>query len=181
MKILPTTFSSDRLCIEPISIAYLPDFHEYSLKPELYKYLEFDPFTTLEQSKKYLQKLLARSNSSLCQYWFIRLPEEDKVVGSIGLHSLNVNRKSVEIGYGISPDYWGRGIFTSAANILIDHCFLSLRLRRISAVTHSENLGSIKGLSKLGFNQEGRLCDYYCDTSGNWSDAILLALLNKRL
>jgi len=179
MKIDPLTFSSNSIRLEPVSFQGLHDFHEYSLMPELYQYLEYDPFLSIDDSKNYLQKLISRSNSPLCQYWFIKLGSPGKVVGTFGLHSLNIQRKSVEIGFGVSPLYSGKGIFTAAAKILIEFCFFSLDLRRISALTHAKNPGSIAALSKIGFVKEGQLRDYYRDTAGKWSDAVIFSLINS--
>ena len=58
VKLNPIIISSERISLEPISIAGLSDFHEYSVYPELYKYLEFSPFQSLKESETYLQKLI---------------------------------------------------------------------------------------------------------------------------
>jgi len=175
---LDITLKHPEFILEPVSMEALDDFHEYSIKSDLHLFLEFEPFKTLEDTRAYLEKLMARSDSESAQYWFIRLLTENKVIGSIGLHNLDPARKTVEIGYGISPDYWGQGIFTKAGLILIDHIFNSLRLHRIVARTASENIASIRGLEKLGFKVEGTMRDYYCFTDKSWHNATLMSLLS---
>ena len=164
--------------LTPISIDGLRDFHEYSILPELYEYLEFPAFKTLEDSQHYLEKLIHRSSFPEAQYWFIRLPDSYKVVGTICLHSLDVSRASVEIGYGLSPAYWGRGIFRSAAELVIHYAFNKLSLRRIVARTSIHNSASMRGLEKLGFKTEGVMRDYYRNVAGEWFDAVLLSKLS---
>jgi ribosomal-protein-alanine N-acetyltransferase len=172
-------FSSDLVKLEPVSMSGLEDFHEYSILPGLYEHLEYAPFRTIEDSRKYLEKLIQRSSASDAQYWFICLPGSGKVVGSIGLHSLDPRRATVEVGYGVSPAYWGRGIFTAACTTLLEHVFQELGLHRVVARTSTANVASIKGLEKLGFRQEGVMRDYYRSIDGHWFDAVLMAKLSS--
>lgn len=172
-------FSSDLVKLEPVSMSGLEDFHEYSILPGLYEHLEYEPFITIEDSRKYLEKLIQRSSASDAQYWFICLAESGKVVGSIGLNSLDPRRATVEVGYGVSPAYWGRGIFKAACTILLEHVFQELGLHRVVARTSTANVASIKGLEKLGFRQEGVMRDYYRSIDGHWFDAVLMAKLSS--
>ena len=170
--------SNEIVSIEPVSLKYLDDFHEYSVDKELYRYLEFGPFKSIDETELYLKKLIARSESDNAQYWFIKLNAEDKVVGSVGLHDLNMQRGSVEIGYGLSPAYWGKGIFLSAANLICDYVFNEMKLHRMVARTDVGNLPSIKGLKKLKFKEEGIMRDYYLFNDGTRHDAVLMARLS---
>jgi ribosomal-protein-alanine N-acetyltransferase len=173
--------TSDRVTLESISVLELKDFHEYSVCPELYEHLEFLPFQTIDDSKAYLEKLITRSQAPTSQYWFIRSNQHDKVIGTFGVHSLDAYRRSVQIGYGISPYYWGRGYFTEALGLALKHMYTDLGLRRVEAITSSLNVGSIASLEKHGFLQEGLMRDYYRDTHGKWFDAVILAKLNSSI
>jgi ribosomal-protein-alanine N-acetyltransferase len=172
------TFLSSYVILEPVHLDVLTDFHEYSLRPEIYEHLEFPPFRSLEDSRRYLEKLLKRSSAPDAQYWFIRLADEEKIVGSIGLHSLDDRRSTVEIGYGISPDYWGRGVFTAACMILLKHVFVDLGLHRLVARTAANNVASIGGLEKLHFRREGIMRDFYRTYDGRFFDALLMSRLS---
>lgn len=177
-EIPAVTLKGDFVSLDPITLTDLEDFHLYSIRPELYKHLEFSPFKTLEESRQYLKKLIQRSASPEAQYWFIRLSDDHKVVGTICLHSLDARRASVEIGYGVSPQYWGLGVFSAAARMIVDYVFNELCLRRIVARTSVHNVASLKGLEKLGFKNEGVMRDYYRTATGEWFDAVLLSRLS---
>jgi len=151
VKLNPIIISSERISLEPISIAGLSDFHEYSVYPELYKYLEFSPFQSLKESETYLQKLVEKSEMPFAQYWFTKLNKNGKIIRSFGMHSLDVYRKSVEIGYGISPNYRGKGYFNEVLKIAMEYIFNDLNFRRILARTAVLNNASINGLAKLDF------------------------------
>jgi ribosomal-protein-alanine N-acetyltransferase len=145
VTIEPIIFTSKNINLEPVSLSELNDFHEYSICSELYEHLEFSPFKTILETKAYLNKLINRSKSPSAQYWFIRANQYDKVIGSFGVHSLEVIRESVEIGYGISPHYWGNGYFNEAATLVLDYIFSQLDLHRVVARTSTANIASIHG------------------------------------
>ena len=88
--------------------------HEYSTKPIFYKFLEYEPFKTVEDTNKYLNKLIKHSDSETGHYWFIKLNREKKIIGTFGLLDIDKRKGATEIGYGISPDYWGGGYFKEA-------------------------------------------------------------------
>jgi ribosomal-protein-alanine N-acetyltransferase len=156
---------------------YLLDMHSYSILDEFYQYLEFDAFQSLEETRSYLCTLIDRSASDNCQYWFIKLPAEGIVVGTIGLHSLDNSRLSAEVGYGLSPNYQGRGLFSTSLQLVLEYAFSELGLTRIVARTDAGNKGSIKGLLRNGFVCEGVMRSYYRYKDGNYSDCSLFSKL----
>ncbi len=161
----------------PVSMEGLQEFHEYSILPQFYAHLEYPPFETIDESQRYLEALIHRSYAPEAQYWFVCLSESNKVVGTFGLHNLDIRRASVEMGYGISPAYWGRGIFTTAARMVVYYAFEHLSIHRITAKTSARNLASIRGLEKLGFETEGVMRNFYRTYKGEWFDAVLLSKL----
>lgn len=181
LKVDPVVFkSNDEIKLVPVSEneQYLSQMHDYSKLDEFYRYLEFDAFKSLDETREYLQSLIDRSSSKSGQYWFIFLPKEDVVVGTIGLHSLDAKRLSIEVGYGLSPHYQGRGIFSKALNIILCHCFEDLGLARIVARTDVDNLGSIKGLISNGFKKEGIMRNFYrYPNEKRFSDCVILSKL----
>ena len=179
LSINPVVLKGDRVMLQPVSLAGLDDFHEYSMYKEFYNYFEFSEFKNILKSEEYLQKLINRSESSTQQFWFIKEIQSKKVVGSFGVHSLDEYRGSVEIGYGLSPRYWGKGYFQEAVNVVLDYIFNDLHLHRVVARTFESNQASIKGLERAGFKTEGVMRDYYKKHNGQWFNAILMAKLSK--
>jgi len=180
VSISPVLLKSDRLSMEPVSLFGLDDFHEYSMCKDLYDHFEFSAFNDLEESREYLNKLIHRSKSDSQQYWFIKESHSKKVIGSFGVHTLDEYRMSVEIGYALSPHYWGRGYFSEALNTMLDYIYLNLNLHRVVAKTANLNKASINGLERAGFEQEGLMKDYYKNIDGTWFDAVLLAKINRK-
>ena len=169
--------SNARVTLEPLSLSRLAAFHAYSVEPALYRYLEFSPFQTLEESRTYLKKLMDRSTTNQANYWYIIDNVTNDLVGTIGYHSFDPNRLSAEIGYGIAPAFWRQGYFSAAAQLVIDTLEHNLDVVRIVARTAMENTGSIRGLEQLGFRCEGVMRHYY-RKDGCWMDAAYLARVN---
>ncbi|RYE38157.1 MAG: N-acetyltransferase [Sphingobacteriales bacterium] len=93
---------------------------------------------------------------------------------------IDERRGSAELGYGLSPDYWKNGFFSEALQLVIGAFFDDLASNRLFIKTVSKNASSISSVSKMGFQQEGVLREYYLDlkTGERW-DATLLSMLRS--
>ena len=176
MKFIDLT--TDRLELIQLNMNGLNDMHEYSVKDEFYRFLEFEPFKNIEETRSYLKKLIKRSDSKSGYYWFIKSKKDKKIIGTFGVLNIDENKKSAEIGYGISPNYWGEGYFSEILKVVLDHLIHNLKFHRIWAKTQSNNMASIKGLQKIGFKKEGVLRDFYFCSKGKRHDAAFLSILS---
>ncbi len=78
------------------------------------------------------------------------------IAGSIGiLPKEDVYRKSLEIGYFLGENYWGKGIATIAVSLLLDYICNKFDVVRIYAEVFEHNTASMKVLEKNGFHLEG--------------------------
>jgi len=170
---------SDRLKLTEIDKKGLAEMHEYSKKSLLYKYLEFEPQKALEDTWKYLQKLIERNEHENNHYWFIRLKGTDKIIGTFGIINIDWRKLDAEIGYGISPDYWNKGYFKEVLKLVLSYLFTKKNFHRICAKTQSDNYPSIKGLKSVGFEGEGIMREYYYSFDGKRHDAIMLSILRN--
>jgi RimJ/RimL family protein N-acetyltransferase len=94
--------------------------------------------------------------------------------GNLAVHSA-VHRRA-EIGYLLHPDWWGQGLATEAARLLIGFGFGTLDLHRIEATTGPENRASARVLEKAGMRYEGRLRENVF-VRGKWRDSLSYAVL----
>jgi RimJ/RimL family protein N-acetyltransferase len=80
---------------------------------------------------------------------------EDEVVGCIGLEvQEDVYRKSAELGYWLSEDFWNRGIMTHVVKNMIEMAFANLPIVRLYAYVFEGNTASMRVLEKAGFELE---------------------------
>ena len=81
---------------------------------------------------------------------------EGKAVGGIAVtRGQDVYRRSAEIGYWLTPAYWGRGIMTRAVREICKEVFETTDIVRIFAEPFSVNAASCRVLEKNGFAKEG--------------------------
>ena len=167
---------------EHFSMAGLEEMHKYSVDERLYEFFEFKPFTSIEETKAYLEKLMGRMSGSVevrtTMYWFVRRKTDGQLIGTAGLVGLNYGRRSVEWGYGVDPELWGNGYILQIQEILKQYAFEVLELNRLDGVTMIHNERTISSLLAAGMKHEGTLRDFYCK-DGVFYDGWKYAMLRK--
>lgn len=102
-----------------------------------------------------------------------------EAVGGIGLIlGQDIDRRSAEIGYWLSEQYWGRGIVTEAVRALTEYAFATFDLCRIWANVFEWNPSSMRVLEKAGFVREGIL-HKAATKDGQTIDVVLYALVRE--
>lgn len=179
----PTSISDDTKRLELVPLTeeslqtYFDDLWDYSKIPEFYDYLEYPPFSSIEECNLYFNQKLKAVKNQNDMFWLIILKKEDKAIGTIRLTYWDLNRKITLVGYGISSKYGRKGYFSEALLSIIKYAFDVLGFHRIESWTRSDNIGSIKGLKKIGFVFDGCLRDYLLDYKNNRHDAVIYSLL----
>lgn len=84
------------------------------------------------------------------------------------------------MGFVISPDRWGSGYATEAAQAVLRFGFEGPGLDRIWATCRPENLASVRVLERIGMQREGHLRDHIC-IRGRWQDSLLYAAMSPSL
>ncbi|WP_462409312.1 GNAT family N-acetyltransferase [Neobacillus sp. Marseille-QA0830] len=108
--------------------------------------------------------------------WGIKLKENQRIIGSLGLNALQLKNKRAEIGYELHPAYWRNGYTSEAIEKVLRYSFEELDLYRIGAVVYPENIPSLHLLQKLGFTKEGLLRGYF-KQQDQFHDTYVLSLL----
>lgn len=111
-------------------------------------------------------------------YWAISDLSSDRLIGSCGFNYWNRDHGRAEISYDLAREYWGKGVMSSAVHAVLEFAFEHMQLHRVEATVTPTNIGSLKVLEKLGFQQEGLLREQKL-LHGTFEDAIMLSLLRK--
>lgn len=100
----------------------------------------------------------------------------DICVGCIGItFHKDIYLKNCEIGYWLSPEYWGHGIMQKVLAMLSSFIFDNYTVTKICAEVFAENKASAHILENNGFEQEGYLKDHVFK-DGQYHDIILYGL-----
>lgn len=151
--------------------------HSYASQEIVSKHQPWGP-NTWEKTKAYIEDVLTDANE-LPQIRFVFvvvLKETEKVIGAGELWFDNYDNLAGEIGYVLHPDYWGKGLATETAELLLEYGFQEKRLHRIQAKCGPDNKNSKKLLEKLGMAAEGRIRDAL-RMKGGWRDSLLYGIL----
>jgi ribosomal-protein-serine acetyltransferase len=76
-------------------------------------------------------------------------------VGVIGLHWIHWAHRSTSLGYWLAQGAQGRGLMTRSVNAVLEHCFTTLGLNRVSSAAATGNARSNAVLGRCGFQKEG--------------------------
>jgi RimJ/RimL family protein N-acetyltransferase len=86
---------------------------------------------------------------------------DDTLLGSCDVRRLDPADPAFgEIGYLVLEQARGRGVATTAVQLLVDYSFQEMGLQRIQALVHPDNPGSGRVLERAGFRREGLLRGY---------------------
>lgn len=100
-------------------------------------------------------------------------------VGVIGIiPGEDIYRKTVDIGYWLGEQYWGKGIVSEAIKWLVAYCYSNFEINKIAASCFSTNKASIKVLEKCGFIHEATRKQHIYK-NGIFIDENLYALIKK--
>jgi ribosomal-protein-serine acetyltransferase len=102
------------------------------------------------------------------------IAENGALVGAIGLHSLDWENRSAQMGYWLSPQARGRGVTARAAFALTAYAFRHLDLHRLEIRCVVENERSRAVAERLGYVFEGILTGAY-RLHGTFRDIALYA------
>ena len=85
--------------------------------------------------------------------WAVELKESRRLVGYVGLsepHFLPEVMPTVEVGWRLDPEMWGRGLATEGARAALDEGFSHPELRGVVSIYQPENTASMRVMERLG-------------------------------
>lgn len=170
---------SNRILLRKYKLSDIDDYFEYISKPEVGGRIGFPPYKTKEEALERLKIELGKP-----YHFAIVLKEENKVVGSIQLHEPKPNRyESIdsgdtpyEIGFMLSPSYWGRGLMPEATVLMNDFAFDVLNATTVLIGHVDKNIQSGKVQEKIGFKIEGEVPNYR-----EWTDGTMVSLITRSM
>ena len=149
------TLETERLIFRAVKRSDLNDIYEYSSNPKTSEFLLWEPHKTVEYTREFIELVISRYKSGEYNDWALVHKETDKMIGTCGFTRIDQQNSIVEIGYVISPKYWGQGLATEAATKIIEFAFEELQVNRIEAKFMFGNEASLAVMRNVGMKFEG--------------------------
>lgn len=134
---------------------------------------DFKPFFTMnsdEQVMEFYPSLLSQEQSDemalRCQslisergwgFWALEEKSTNRFIGFTGLHIPDHDlpfSPCVEIGWRLSPEFWGQGLVTEAAQAALRVAFTKLNLDEVVSFAVKDNVRSLAVMKRLGMLRE---------------------------
>lgn len=144
-------FKTHRLILRKPELTDWPVISYLRTDSEVNRFVNRSTAETKEKAIEFIEKALANTAEDKLVNWFICLKDDHEMIGSICLWKISEDRKTAEIGYDLSPAYWGNGIMNEAMEAIINYGFETLSLEKIEAYTSKQNEPSKSLLIKNGF------------------------------
>lgn len=145
---------TERLILREIREQDAFDMYEYAQIPYVGPAAGWEPHGSVMHSKEVIKSFNRKPSHGQLGVFAIIYKNNMKMIGTVELHTYVRNYKA-ELGYTVSPYYWGLGIAVEASKEVIKWGFEDLNLKRIECCCFVNNLQSKRVCEKLHFNFEG--------------------------
>lgn len=148
MKIIETP----RFILRPATLQDTPDFYEYLSQEKVVKYLPFKAHKTLNDTKRFVQLFFINNyKQGKVGNYAVYHKGDRKVIANAGINNVKPTSKEAEAAICINPKYWGHDYSTEVSIVTLLTAFELMSLKKLIAVTYTENKHSGKPLENLGF------------------------------
>ncbi len=142
---------TDRLILRDWSIDDRYDLYEYAKSDMVGPNAGWKPHKSLEESQSIIEMFINDND-----VYAVELKESKKVIGSIGIHQREPDenikdKKQLEIGFVLNPQYWGNGYVPEAVERVKIFCFKDLDLDILWCGHFDLNHNSKRVIEKCGF------------------------------
>ena len=141
-----------RTILRPFAEADAEDVYAYCKDPRVGPIAGWKPHESIEESREIIRTVFSAPN-----VFAVVDRESGRVIGSAGFVEPHKpgdaahQGRSSEIGYALSPDYWGRGLMPEVTAELLRYGFQELGLDEIWCTHYKENHQSRRVIEKSGF------------------------------
>jgi RimJ/RimL family protein N-acetyltransferase len=173
----PVELTGPRLTLREMRVADAPALTALINHPKVFRMLLDSEPATEEIFVRRIGELRKQAQEQDPRLFFnLTFTVDGAIVGNGGLNVHSMTHRRAEIGYAVHHDWWGRGVATEAARLLIEFGFRTLGMHRIEATTRPDNAASGRVLEKAGLRYEGRIRENVL-LRGVWRDSLSYGVL----
>lgn len=147
-----STIHGKRVHLRPLREDDFARLQAWSVDPELADLLEGDHPRQIGEYDQWLKNVAKNRHR---QTFGIAVSEQ-LLIGDIELDHIAWRSGDAELRIRIGEkQYWGQGYGTEAIELMLNHAFITLNLRRVYLRVFSSNKRAIASYRKTGFKKEG--------------------------
>ena len=174
---------TDRLSLRMLTYDDVDTVFPHFSNEEITRYQDNHPVKTVEEVKEIIDWGKGLFEHDMGILWGIFGKESGSFLGEVNYvvrpyNNFTRNIHRAEIGYDLSPQYWGKGYMAETLRSVILYMFNSTAIDRIEATIMPENTRSHNVVLRAGFQKEGVLRQYVL-WEGKYWDFVLYSLLKN--
>ncbi len=147
---------TERLYLRQFTEADAALVRQLSAAPGVLQYIPEPIPASDEEAKEVITNILLPQYKNGLGRWATHLKDNNEFIGWCGLKMVN---GEIDLGYRFLPSAWGKGYATEAATATLVYGHTDLRLGKIIAHAHIDNIASQKVLEKTGMQFVGEGID----------------------
>ncbi|WP_427913100.1 GNAT family N-acetyltransferase [Ramlibacter sp. MMS24-I3-19] len=148
--------ASELVTLRLLTPADIPQWFAYLTMPVVFEHTSWDVQSPAELERYAGASQVPSALLRLC----IADRSTDRLVGTIGFHTVSPENRSAELAYDLTPQWWGQGIASSMCAVVVQWAHLHVGLLRVQATVLESNTRSMAVLQRNGFDREGLLRSY---------------------
>ena len=143
-----SAIETERTLLRPLTAADAADVYAYAKDPRVGPIAGWKPHESVEESRRIIATVFAAPH-----VFAVVDKSTGHVIGSAGFVQRSGAEEGVsdEIGYALSPAYWGQSLMPEVVRALIRYGFEELDLKEIWCSHYEENGRSRRVIEKCGF------------------------------
>ena len=144
-----------RLLLRKLRLADAPAIFFLRSDAVVLKYLSKKPASTIEEAVAFINRVNSEIDSNDAIIWAIELQENlGKAIGYICYWRVQKEHYRAEIGYGLHPQHWRKGIMKEAILKVLEYGFNDMQLHSVEGRINPDNMASSAILEATGFQRE---------------------------
>ena len=147
---------TDRLLLRRWRADDLEDLEAVFAKPKVWWFPDRRG-RNADETRAFLDRRIGRWRDRGWSHWAVEHREDRRVIGFLGLEPptfLPEVMPTVEVGWRLDPDYWGRGLATEGGRAALRFGFDVLGVDEIVSIYEPENVASGRVMERIGMRRD---------------------------
>ena len=153
-------------------------YENWAKYEDVCRYFPFNPIEDIDIYKEKVHRWVSNYESDTYFHWVIEWKENNELIGTINLGSVEESCLMADTSYMLSPKYWGQGIMTEVLQVVLNYAFNEIELNRVQADVFDGNIASERVLIKSGMQFEGTARQKYYK-NGKFIDTAQYAIIRS--